>query len=234
MNDPKSSSHLYSAAHYEALLKAITAVSINLNPPALLTELARQLTQTFQVTSVYISDWNPGTGLATVLAEFRSPEANSQEMQSDIGISYDLFNEVKRDVNTWQSQYPLLFHVDDPHTPPWDRQHLAAYNVKTSLVVPMRLHNQIIGFAELWESRRRREYTPAEIELCQAIAQQGAIALVNARLYETESRRRREAETLLEIAGYLSGTLELDEVLTRSLDAVRRYLTNISTCSISI
>ncbi len=225
---------LYSAAQYEALLKAITAVTANLNSPALLTELAQQLVQTFQVTSAYISDWNTDTGLATVLAEFRSPEAGRLEMQSDTGVAYDLFNEVKRDQRFLETRYPLLLHVDDPHTPEWDRQHLASYGIKTSLIVPMRLHNQIIGFAELWESRTRRAYTPAETELCQAIAQQGAIALVNARLYETESRRRREAETLLEVAGYLSSTLELDEVLNRSLAAARRYLDNISACSISI
>ncbi len=234
MIDLASSGSLYSPAHYEALLKAITAVSANLNTPALLTELARQLTQTFQVTSVYISDWNADTGLSTVLAEYRSPAANAQEMQSDMGISYDLYNDVRREPAFLQTLYPLLLQVDDPHIPSWDRTHLAAYQIKTSLIVPLRLHNQIIGFAELWESRHRREYTPAEIELCQGIAQQGAIALVNARLYEAESRRRREAETLLEIAGYLSSTLELNEVLTRTLDAVRRYLANISSCSISI
>lgn len=234
MNEQQNSSPLYSTAHYEALLRAITAVSANLSTPTLLTELARQLTQTFHVTSVYISDWNANNGLATVQAEYRSPEANTQERQSDIGVSYDLFNEVKRDAAFLQTRYPLLLHVDDPQTPLWDREHLAAYQVKTSLVVPLRLHNQIIGFAELWESRHRREYSQAEIELCQAIAQQGAIALVNAHLYETESRRRREAETLLEMTGYLSGTLELDEVLSHTLDAVRRYLTNISACSISI
>lgn len=234
MNERESDNQLYPTTQYVALLKAITAVSANLNTPALLTELARQLTHTFQVTSVHISDWNPDTNLATVLAEYRSPEANEQERHSDIGVSYDLFNEVKRDATFLQTRYPLLLHVDHPETPLWDQQHLAAYNIQTSLVVPMRLHDQIIGFAELWESRHRREYTPAEIELCQGIAQQGAIALVNARLYETESRRRREAETLLEIAGYLSGTLELNEVLARSLDAARRYLINISSCSISI
>lgn len=234
MDEQENVNSLYSPSHYQALLKAVTAVSANLNAPTLLTELARQLTQTFQVTSVYISDWNADTGTATILAEYRSLAANAQEMQSDLGVSYDLYHQVQRSEAFLYADAPLVLHVDDPATPEWDRAHLAQYDTRTALIVPMRLQGQTIGFIELWESRQRRNFTAAEIVLCQSIAKQGAIALVNARLYEKESHRRREAETLLEIAGYLSSTLEVNEVLRRTVDATRRYLTNISSCSISI
>jgi len=69
MDQPDNVSNLYPPSHYQALLKVVTAVSTNLKTPTLLTELAHQLTQTFQVTSVYISDWDPNTGNATILAE---------------------------------------------------------------------------------------------------------------------------------------------------------------------
>ncbi|NJN54086.1 MAG: hypothetical protein HC804_04605, partial [Anaerolineae bacterium] len=114
MSESESVNDLNPTPPYQALLKAGTAVSANLNTPTLLTELARQLVETFQITSVYISDWNPDSGLTTILAEFRSSEANAKELQSDVGSAYDLYNEVKRGNTFLQTSYPLLLHVDDP------------------------------------------------------------------------------------------------------------------------
>ncbi|HXV99386.1 MAG TPA: PAS domain S-box protein, partial [Anaerolineae bacterium] len=53
---------------------------------------------------------------------------------------------------------------------------------------------------QLWESRYRRDFTLAELALCQGIAQQGAIALENARLFEQAQREiveRKRAEEIL-------------------------------------
>jgi signal transduction histidine kinase len=58
------------------------------------------------------------------------------------------------------------------------------YGAQTVLYIPLRIRGRPIGYTELWESRLRREFTSEEIALCQGIAQQAAIAIENARLYE--------------------------------------------------
>ncbi len=218
----------------EPLPEPVAVVSTSLDSADLLARLARHLTQIFAVTSAYICDWNPETGTTTVLAEYFSAEACEEERVTTVGCSYNLYHDVARDPEQFETLYPLLLQMDDPTLAAWDRAHMKQFGGQTVLIVPLKTQNKIIGFAELWESRYCRDFSQMDIEHCQAIAQQAAIALVNARLYEAESRRRREAETLLEIAGYLCSTLELPEVLARTLDAVRRYLANISSCSVSI
>ena len=65
------------------------------------------------------------------------------------------------------------------------------------MYIPLRVRGRLIGYVELWESRRRRDFTPEEIALCQGIAQQAAIALENAQLYaqaQQEIAERKRAE----------------------------------------
>jgi two-component sensor histidine kinase len=52
------------------------------------------------------------------------------------------------------------------------------------LYIPLLVKGRLIGFAELWESRQRQPFTREEISICNGIAQQAAIALENAQLYE--------------------------------------------------
>ncbi|MBI1879022.1 MAG: hypothetical protein HYR94_12525 [Chloroflexi bacterium] len=53
-----------------------------------------------------------------------------------------------------------------------------------------------MAYAELWESRRQREFTAQEITLGQGIAQQAAIAIENARLLE-QARQGAETKAML-------------------------------------
>ncbi len=72
--------------------------------------------------------------------------------------------------------------------------------------------------AELWETRRRREFFPDEIAICQDLAQQAAIALENARLYEQAQREiadRKRAEE--ELAKHRDHLEELVEQRTKEL-----------------
>jgi hypothetical protein len=57
-----------------------------------------------------------------------------------------------------------------------------------------------MGSVEIWESRRRREFTHEEISLCHDIAQHAAIAIENAQLYDLaqqELGERKQAEDQL-------------------------------------
>ena len=81
------------------------------------------------------------------------------------------------------------------------------------MLIPLQVKGNVIGYAELWESRQARAFTPAQVTLCQGIANQAAIAIENARLFKAQAQRRQEAETLYQITAALTSTLEQSEVL---------------------
>jgi signal transduction histidine kinase/CheY-like chemotaxis protein len=93
-----------------------------------------------------------------------------------------------------------VIHVDDPLLPDRQRAYMQRYGGKSILTTPIRTGGQLSGYAEVWETRRHREFTRDEIALCESMAQQAAIALEHARLFEqvqTELGERKRVEAAL-------------------------------------
>jgi signal transduction histidine kinase len=67
-------------------------------------------------------------------------------------------------------------------------------------------------------------FTDHDLWLLSAIGTQAAIAIRNARLYESSQRRAAEMAFLNDVARTLSATLQLDEVLTRIMQQVESML----------
>jgi signal transduction histidine kinase len=88
--------------------------------------------------------------------------------------------------------------------------------------MPLEIKGEVIGYAEVWETRRPREFTAKEISLCQTIAQQAAVAIENAHLFQEGERRIAELSTLNEIGQNLSSALDLKELLEIVHQQVRR------------
>jgi two-component sensor histidine kinase len=166
-----------------ALRKAGAAISSALDSQTVLSRIAEQMCRAVGATSAYISSYEPATLIASVLAEYISAQACDREQGSDLGATYveDGEDEWLQKMLTGQHD---VSHVDEPGVLETERAHMEEYGAKTILYIPLRIGEQLIGYAELWESRRRREFTSEEISLCQDISRQAAVALENARLYE--------------------------------------------------
>jgi GAF domain-containing protein len=65
---------------------------------------------------------------------------------------------------------------------------------KSMLLVPLVIQDQLVGFISLETTREHRTFSPAEIELCQTLANQAAIAVANAQLY-ADVKRANEAKS---------------------------------------
>lgn len=174
------------------LREAITLISSTLDLSAVLRNIAEQMGRAVDATSAYICSWESDGETSTVLAEYIGPHACEPEKKSDLDASY--VAEDSRFVEALSSGQPWLDHVDDPDLPEAERDHLLEYGAQTVLYIPLHVRDQIIAYAELWESRRRRGFTPEEMALCQAIAQSAAIAIENARLYEQLQQELAERE----------------------------------------
>ncbi len=165
-----------------ALREAGAVISSALDPATVLHRIAQQMGQAIDATSAYICSHDAETMTSVVLAEYIGPKARKEERVSDLGQTY--VEDEDDFLETLRAGGHDVSHAGDLNLSEFEQDHMHEYGVKSILYIPLRLRGQLIGYVELWESRRRREFTPDEIGLCQGIAQQAAIAIENARLYE--------------------------------------------------
>ena len=199
-----------------ALREAGAVFSSTLDQQAVLDHLAEQVVLALDLTSAYISSYDPDTAKVQVIAEYKSSEAAPEETVSDLGVIY---YEEFRSFETLIKDGYEIYHADDPNTPEENRQHMLEYRAKTSLDIPLQVEGRVIGYAELWESRQRRDFTQDEINLGQSIAMQAAVALENARLFERTQQVLSETEALYQAGAKLNAAQSNDDIL----DTLRKY-----------
>lgn len=183
-----------------ALRKAGQVIAASLDIETVLHHIAEQMGQAVDATSVYISGVDMETDTLTILAEYYGPQAHALEQKSDRGYTYYIPKAFPDTQEILGSGNPGVSHHDDSGTAAPKLRHMKQYGAKSVLEIPMQVGGQIIALATIWESRRRREFTAEEISLCQSIAQQAAIAIENARLYnqaQQEITERKRAEQAL-------------------------------------
>ena len=107
---------------------------------------------------------------------------------------------------------PVRLHdiADDPRSVGFPRNHPP---MKTFLGVPIVLRGASYGNLYLTEKEGGGDFTAEDEELTQLLAAQAAVAIENARLYESSTRWLRQLETLNEIGNALSEELELEPLL---------------------
>ncbi|MCP5094621.1 MAG: GAF domain-containing protein [Chloroflexi bacterium] len=236
-NDKLLGQHQFAITSNDAkdiLIEALTAVNASLDINLLLSQLAQIMGEAIAATSAYILDWDVQNQVSTVLAEYISTDANKSESLSNLDSTYDYDYVGFSDPNVDEHIRIKQWHVADPNLSNWLRTHMVQYGVKSILIVPLVYKQKIIGSAELWETRYHRGFSQDEVALCKAIADQATIALSNAESYQSELQRRREAEILNDVAGYLTATLDLDDVMRRTVDTIRQYLNPMHSCTISL
>lgn len=92
------------------------------------------------------------------------------------------------------------------------------------LAIPVQIRGEIVAALVAEATRHKHVFTPAEITLGQAMADQLGVGLQNVRLYEAEYQRRQQAETLREVSLAVGSSLNLNEVLERILDQLARVI----------
>ena len=88
------------------------------------------------------------------------------------------------------------------------------------LAVPLRHEGRILGALSVADARGRR-FSPADAEVLQACADQAALAVANARLYEEARRQQREAEVVAEVAQRVNASLDLQTTLEHLVEGAR-------------
>ena len=192
------------------LREAGAAISAALDMETVLSRVAEHLCRAADATSTYICDLDEESRLSTVLADFLSTAASDKERVSDIGVTHKQDNP-----EFWQEMKNgrhLVKHRNSPSISVADRAHMERFGAQSILFIPLRARGRLIGYAEIWESRRRRDFA-RKIALCRQIAQQAAVAMENARLYDDSLRNSRRLSSLNQISQDMTALLDMSALL---------------------
>src|ERR1700726_1336909 len=111
--------------------------------------------------------------------------------------------------------------VDDVANDP--RYISAVPNVRSELAVPLIVKNRIIGVIDI-ESPQPYHFTEEHKRLLTLIASRMAVGIENARLYTRTTRQARTLVLLNEIARELTSILNVDELLKRIAELLKRLI----------
>ncbi len=98
---------------------------------------------------------------------------------------------------------------------------LADIGIRSELAVPIKAKGEIIGVLNV-ESDRLNAFDESDVVVLQSLANQAAIAIENARLYETEQRRAEQFRVISKVGSHITSILDVDELLEEIVHLVRK------------
>lgn len=114
---------------------------------------------------------------------------------------------------------PILYVDYEHHANRW--RDLDAYHFKEVVGVPLIVREMVIGAMAVGTTNSEKHFQQNEIDLLFNFANQAAIAIGNAKLYEESLAKIKQLTILHEVGKILSSTLELDELLKKSLELLK-------------
>jgi GAF domain-containing protein len=95
----------------------------------------------------------------------------------------------------------------------------AAVGHYSAIALPLIVNDVVVGVLSI-SAQRGREFSADDTRLAQTFADQAGLALANARLYAESAQRRTEAEELARLARTLTESLDVSEVVERTVQSV--------------
>jgi len=217
------------------LLEAASALSFTLDLDWVLYALSERLLDLTGADGCVISEWDRDTDQVTITWEARKEKQAAP-------LVCRMYRAAERPPvqEVFLTHEPAVLTANVPGAQPL----LQERSAQVLLLVPMISRGQTVGLVEL-ERRETRPFTPNEIRLAQALANQAATAIQNARLYEqirrfteelehrVEERTRELAQALQDltaerdrldalyrIASQVASSLDVGQVLHRTLEIV--------------
>ena len=93
-----------------------------------------------------------------------------------------------------------------------------------TLVVPVKLREEVIGVLHIESGQPSHEWNEEEINLVQAVAERAAIAMENARLFQDARRRASKEQLISEASARIGSALNLENILQTTAEELERVL----------
>ena len=203
------------------LFRASTAISSSLEIDEVWDTLAQRMAQIVDATSVCVYECDMDEQTSSVIAEYAGHRASEKERVSHLGGTFPL-GESPITRGALRARRPLSIGLNDPTTGEGDRARLLQLGGRMALIIPLMARGRVIGFVDLLESRRDRQFTEGETRLCQTMANQAIIAVENAGLFQGERKRALQLETVREVSQKIVSILNLDELLVQVVELIQQ------------
>ena len=199
------------ALQEQAWLHDITSrIASTLDAGQILRLLVEGLVKMLGLTSARVITIEDRQHTATVVAQHCIPSAAPLERENSVGQHYP--------PETLDLLAPLLAErasltvTAEEASPEW-QAFLARREGQSLLCVPLVARDRVTGFAELWDSRSPRHFTPTETALARTLINPAAAAVENARLFAETQHSINELMLLYDTAVWAASTEELDTTL---------------------
>jgi PAS domain S-box-containing protein len=173
------------------------AITSSLDLRYVLDTVVHEMVKLFEVESCAIFEWNQAEEAVCMIARYGSagwwdPKAPAQVRHlADHPLIKWVLDE----------QIPQQMTIGQTNIDPAEFAYMQKSGVKSRMILPMIFQKQVIGLAELEDSRIERIFSYQEISLAKLLTNQAASAIENARLFEQaqqEITERKRAEAALE------------------------------------
>lgn len=198
----------------ETLRQAVAVVSSSLELNDVLDAILASLSGVVAYDSASVILERESSGDLEIVAGRSLPEG--------YGIIGKCFPKTKKWQQLVDTHKPMI--LEDAQTDPRFEMWAGTEYIRGWMAVPLIVRDRVIGYISL-DSRQTNTYTEEMAVLAQTFAYPAAIAVENARLYESEHRRRQEAETLRQVAQVVSASLDVSEVFRLMLEQLKHVLT---------
>ncbi len=152
----------------------------------------RQLAEVMETTVCTFSLFIPQENVLKSLVAFWIEDGIKYWERSENLLSLSNYPSMTRVIKT---QRPLVIQVSDPGMDPAKAAYMQKHQTTTLAIIPVTIKGQTIGIIEL-EATEERTYTPEQLNMAVTLANQTAVAMENAQLYE-ETRQRFLQQTML-------------------------------------
>jgi len=130
---------------------------------------------------------------------------------------------------------PLVVNEDDSFPFACDvKTDLIAYGIKSMLMVPLIYRGRLMGFLHLDDCYEMRVWTPVQINLLTRIANQLAIAMSQAKLYQLLETQGRSIDKLTDLCSQLNSVVNSTRRLTEKQESQERVRIKLSTREIEV
>jgi PAS domain S-box-containing protein len=127
----------------------------------------------------------------------------------------------------WRADHPILSWLSTVHTvltsgevdlkpefrAMWGQEREELDRLAAEAFIPLRVKDDVVGVFAVGPKSSRVPYTPDDKIALATLANQTAVAMEKARLYDMEQRRLKESLILLDISTAVASTLDLTQVL---------------------
>jgi diguanylate cyclase (GGDEF)-like protein len=127
-----------------------------------------------------------------------------------------------------QSGHAIQINVEQEDAPPEELRFLREQNLKSMLLVPLVMQGKQIGLVALMDGEKCRRFTQNDIGVVQVLATHAAIAIQNARYYQSARQRAADLEIVRQAALSVTSSLRLTDVLYSILEHTLSVLPNMS------